>query len=124
MLTINNNFLYAGTSCKSVWKRSLQDIIGIENINKEIPAQYYLSQNYPNPFNPTTKIDYAIPKNGFVTLKIFDVLGREIKTLISENKNAGFYSVDFNGADFQSGFYFYKLESNGFSDVKKMILIK
>jgi hypothetical protein len=98
-------------------------IEGIEKHN-EIPDKFSLSQNYPNPFNPTTKIDYAIPKNGFVTLKIYDVLGREVKTLVNENKTPGNYSIDFNGSEFSSGVYFYKLESKGFSDVKRMILIK
>ena len=89
-----------------------------------VPDKFNLSQNYPNLFNPNTKIDYSIPKNGFVILKIYDVLGREIKTLVNENKTAGYYSIDFNGSEFPSGVYFYKLESNEFGDVKRMILIK
>jgi hypothetical protein len=96
--------------------------VGIGNIG--VPNTYKLSQNYPNPFNPTTKIDFAIPKNGFVTLKIYDVLGREVRKLVNETKTAGYYSVDFNASEFSSGVYFYKLESNGFSDVKRMMLIK
>jgi hypothetical protein len=99
-------------------------VLGVGNTHNVIPGEYKLSQNYPNPFNPTTKIDYAIKKNGFVSLKIFDVLGREVKQLVNETKNAGYYSVDFNGAEFSSGVYFYKLESNGFTDVKRMMLIK
>jgi len=94
------------------------------NKNYQIPNSFKLFQNYPNPFNPTTKIDYGIAKNGFVSLKIYDVLGKELKTLVNENKNAGYYSIDFNGSEFSSGVYFYKLESNGFIDVKRMILIK
>jgi hypothetical protein len=94
------------------------------NKNYQIPDGFKLFQNYPNPFNPTTKIDYAISKNGFVSLKIYDVPGKELKTLVNENKNAGYYSIDFNGSEFPSGVYFYKLESNGFIDVKRMILIK
>jgi len=83
-----------------------------------------LSQNYPNPFNPTTKINFAIPKQGFVTMKIYDVLGREVRTLVNEVKQAGNYTVDFNAAEFASGVYFYKLTSGDFSDIKRMILVK
>jgi hypothetical protein len=97
----------------------------VTNISEgKIPEFYALSQNYPNPFNPTTKIDFAIRNNGFVSLKIFDILGREVRQLVNETKNAGVYSVEFNAAEFASGVYLYKLESNGFVDVKKMMLIK
>jgi hypothetical protein len=88
------------------------------------PNTYKLSQNYPNPFNPVTKIDYALPKSGFVTLKVYDMLGREVVNLVSENKTIGNYSVDFNASNLTSGVYFYRLEVNGFVDTKKMMLIK
>jgi hypothetical protein len=97
---------------------------GISNNNNNIPLSYSLQQNYPNPFNPVTKISYDIPKSGFVTVKIFDILGKEIATLVNENKNPGRYIVDFDGTSFASGTYFYRLESNGFVATKKMILIK
>jgi hypothetical protein len=96
----------------------------VGTVNNIIPGEYKLSQNYPNPFNPTTKIEFALPKNGFVSIKIYDVLGREVKNLVNETKAAGYYSVDFNATDLSSGVYFYKLESNGFSDIKRMMLIK
>ena len=89
-----------------------------------IPSKYSLSQNYPNPFNPATKINFALPTQGMVTLKIYDVLGREIISLVNEVKSAGNYSVDFNASKFSSGVYFYKLESNGFSSIKRMLLVK
>jgi Secretion system C-terminal sorting domain len=89
-----------------------------------VPTIYSLSQNYPNPFNPTTKINFALPKQGLVTLRIYDVLGREVRTLVNEVKSAGTYSVDFNASEYSSGVYFYRLESNGFSDIKRMMLIK
>lgn len=94
------------------------------NFSNAIPREYSLNQNYPNPFNPVTKINYALPKQGLVTLRIYDVLGREIKTLVNEVKAPGEYSVDFNGAELSSGVYFYRMESNGFTDIKKMMLIK
>jgi photosystem II stability/assembly factor-like uncharacterized protein len=94
-------------------------------INPDVtPVKYSLSQNYPNPFNPTTKINFALPKSGFVSLKIYDVLGREVASLVNEFKSAGVFSVDFNASQFTSGIYFYRFESNEFSDVKKMLLIK
>ena len=92
--------------------------------NTEVPSVFSLSQNYPNPFNPVTKISYALPKSGLVTLRVYDILGKEVATLVNEVKNAGSYSVDFGASNFTSGVYFYKLESNGFSDIKKMMLIK
>jgi N-acetylneuraminic acid mutarotase len=99
-------------------------VSGIVGQNGEIPETYSLSQNYPNPFNPETKINYALPKSGLVTLKIYDVLGREVMTLVNEMKSAGNYIVDFNGANLSSGIYFYSLKSGDFTSVKKMTLIK
>ncbi|MFA5404783.1 MAG: C25 family cysteine peptidase [Ignavibacteria bacterium] len=96
---------------------------GIGNLTN-IPKEYSLTQNYPNPFNPVTKINYALPKDGFVKISVYDVLGREINTLVNEVKNAGYYSVDFDATSLNSGVYFYKLESGSFSDIKRMILVK
>jgi hypothetical protein len=92
--------------------------------NPETPKQFNLSQNYPNPFNPVTKINFALPKQGFVTLKIYDITGREFQTLVSEVKQSGYYSVDFNGSSLSSGVYFYKIQSGDFVSVKRMVLIK
>jgi hypothetical protein len=99
-------------------------VTGDPNNNSQIPNEYKLEQNYPNPFNPVTKINYEIPKQGFVTLKVYDIMGREVQTLVNETKQAGTYSIDFNGMQLTSGVYFYKLETAGFSDMKKMMLIK
>ncbi|MCX6162470.1 MAG: T9SS type A sorting domain-containing protein, partial [Ignavibacteriae bacterium] len=88
------------------------------------PETYSLSQNYPNPFNPVTKINFALPKSGLVTLKVYDVLGKEITTLVNEVKNVGAYTVDFNGSNLSSGVYFYKLSSGDFTSIKRMMLIK
>jgi hypothetical protein len=98
---------------------------GINNISSKIPDSYQLNQNYPNPFNPVTKINFSVPKTGLVTLKVYDLLGKEVSTLVNEVTNAGTYSVDFDASSsLTSGIYFYKLESNGFSAVKKMMLVK
>ncbi|MBI5403325.1 MAG: T9SS type A sorting domain-containing protein [Ignavibacteriae bacterium] len=99
-------------------------ISGVTPNASEIPAAYSLDQNYPNPFNPVTKISYALPKSGFTTLKVYDITGKEVVTLVNEVKNAGTYSIDFDGAALSSGTYFYRLESNGFVSTKKMLLIK
>jgi hypothetical protein len=89
-----------------------------------IPDNYYFFQNYPNPFNPSTTIKYGIPKDGFVTIKIYDIAGREILKLVNEFKPAGFYSVNFNGSGIASGIYFYQIKVNDFYTAKKMLLIK
>ncbi len=88
------------------------------------PVKYELSQNFPNPFNPTTKINFALPKQGLVTLKIYDMLGKEVAQLVNEVRNAGNYSVDFNASNYASGVYFYKMTSADFSEVKRMMLVK
>ena len=99
-------------------------ITGVHNIGLDLPKVYKLEQNYPNPFNPVTRISFDIPKQSLVMMKVYDILGREVKTLVNEIKAPGNYSVDFDGTELSSGVYFYKLESNGFTDIKRMLLIK
>ncbi len=102
--------------------------IGITPISGEVPKNFSLSQNYPNPFNPATKIKFDLPEgNGdkrFVLLKIYDVLGREVSTLVNQQLQPGTYEVNFDAANFESVVYFYKLTSGGFTETKKMVLIK
>lgn len=98
--------------------------VGITPISGNIPERYSLSQNYPNPFNPSTKIDFAIPKNGLVKIVVYDILGRQISKLVNQNLTAGTYSIDFNAANLNSGIYFYRIEADGFVKTKKMLLIK
>ncbi|MBI5402175.1 MAG: T9SS type A sorting domain-containing protein [Ignavibacteriae bacterium] len=97
---------------------------GVGNIGNITPNKFELQQNYPNPFNPSTQINYSVAKEGFVKITIFDVIGREVKTLVNEVKTPGFYAVDFDGASLSSGMYFYRMESGYFVDTKKMTLIK
>jgi flagellar hook assembly protein FlgD len=85
---------------------------------------YKLFQNYPNPFNPATNIRYSIKENGIVTIKIYDILGKEIATLVNEKQSPGMYEVTWDASQYSSGIYFYKLTAGEFSEVKKMILIK
>ncbi len=89
-----------------------------------LAEKYNLSQNYPNPFNPTTKIEFAITKQEFVSLKIYDIQGREAAVLVNGNLSSGTYSINWDAAKFQTGVYFYKLVTNSFSDTKKMMLVK
>ena len=98
--------------------------IGIGSNSSNLPDKYLLYQNYPNPFNPMTKIEYAIPKQGFVSLKIYDLLGREVANLVNGEMAPGYYRIDFNGSNLASGVYFYRLQSGSFIDTKRMVLIK
>ena len=91
--------------------------------NGEITT-YELKQNYPNPFNPVTNIQYQIVNQGMVSLKVYDMLGREVKTLVNEIKSPGKYIVSFDASSLSSGVYFYKISAGEFSDVKRMVLIK
>jgi hypothetical protein len=101
------------------------NFVGIQQTNTEVPQVYSLQQNYPNPFNPVTNIKFGLPKGSFVTLKIYDMLGREVASLINNlNLAAGNYTYDFNAVNVPSGIYFYKLSAGEFSDVKKMTLVK
>jgi photosystem II stability/assembly factor-like uncharacterized protein len=89
-----------------------------------IPTDYYLSNNYPNPFNPTTTINYHIPELNFVTIKVYDVLGNEVATLINEEKPSGNYEIEFNATGLPSGVYFYRLQAGSYVETKKMVLMK
>lgn len=99
-------------------------LVGINDPNTGIPKEFNLSQNYPNPFNPTTVISYALPKASFVTLKIYDISGREISTLVNEERSAGYFDVTFNAGALSSGVYFYKLTAGEFTQAKKLSLVK
>jgi hypothetical protein len=99
------------------------DVTGIET-EKEIPGNYSLFQNYPNPFNPTTIIQYNVLSFGKVVLKVYDLLGREVATLVDKQQNAGQYSVFFNASRLSSGVYFYKIQAGSYTETKKMMLIK
>lgn len=116
---VSDGNLFATTSCKLT-------TTSVVSVDKEefIPSKYFLAQNYPNPFNPSTIIEYSIPEEAFVTLKIFTMLGEEIRTLVNENKTPGKYKISFAANDLPSGIYFYKLMANNISLVKKMIYLR
>lgn len=98
--------------------------IGIQNISSEIPGAFSLKQNYPNPFNPETNIQFSLPKSEFVSIKVYDILGKEIASLVNEQKPAGTYQVDYKAMNLTSGVYFYKMQAGAFTDIKRMTLLK
>lgn len=99
---------------------------GPSNIDGKInfPEEFKLYQNYPNPFNPTTSIEYIVPSNEFISLKVYDMLGREVATLVNEQKTAGRYNIQFDASDFSSGIYLYRIQTDNFKSTKRMTLIK
>ena len=101
-----------------------QQIVGINNISSEMPSEWKLHQNYPNPFNPVTNISIDILKSENVKLIVYDALGRETETLINDILSPGKYKVTFNASKYSSGIYFYRIISDSFKDIKKMLLIK
>jgi hypothetical protein len=137
-LSTNSQYIFAGTdSC--VWRRPLSDIISIQPISSEIPSSFSLSQNYPNPFNPATKISFKIPSSeadssprrgwlkdgvGLVTLKVYDITGKEVAVIVNEALQPGTYEVTFDGSGLTSGVYFYKLKAGEFAETKRMVLVK
>jgi len=127
-LAAGSNYIYAGILGNSpeysTWKRLISNTIDVKKISSEIPVKFDLNQNYPNPFNPSTTIRYQIPKDQFVVLKIFDITGKAIETLVSEKQSPGMYEVNWIASKYSSGVYFYKLETKDFSEMKKMILVK
>jgi len=107
-----------------LYKASLGTLVGINDSKIDIPSHFQLFQNYPNPFNPITKIEYQIPEISYVILKIYDILGNDIVTLVNEEKTVGTYEVTWNASNLPSGIYFYKIQTGSFSKTKKMILMK
>lgn len=97
--------------------------VGVED-NTQLPQIFALDQNYPNPFNPSTKISWQSPVAGYQSIKVYDVLGNEVATLINEEKPVGSYEVEFNASNLSSGVYLYKLQAGNFVETKKMILLR
>lgn len=93
-------------------------------VNITPPVNFYVSQNYPNPSNPKSKIDYQLPSDGKVIIRIYDIQGREVLVVVNEVKQAGYYTSEFDGSSLASGVYFYRIEAGKFNDVRKMILVK
>lgn len=119
----NNNFWNILLTRKG---GELTVLVGVEDDETQfvIPNKYQLFQNYPNPFNPTTTIRFSVPLSGNITMKIYDILGREVKTLLNEYKQSGTYEISFDGSRLASGVYFYQIKTGAFIQTKKMLLIK
>jgi Secretion system C-terminal sorting domain len=115
--------LFAGGGLSRVYKRPLSEITAVET-SEIFPSEFQLLQNYPNPFNPSTKIKFVIPKSSLVNLKVYDVLGNEIATLVNEEKPAGNYKVTFDASSLPSGVYFYKIKAGKFEGTKKLVLLR
>ena len=130
--TIPGSFVQGATNGPSLAQQMFTRIIirrdslitGNKNLSGEIPNNYNLYQNYPNPFNPTTNIRFEISQTSLVKLIVYDILGREVATLVNEKMSAGRYGIEWNGSGYPSGVYIYRVTTNEFSDVKKMVLIK
>ncbi|HEX2786786.1 MAG TPA: T9SS type A sorting domain-containing protein [Ignavibacteria bacterium] len=121
----NRKKVWSGGSSGRVWWTFVQSIpSGINPISNEIPEKFSLGQNYPNPFNPVTDFEFRIADFGFVKLNIYGIKGSIVATLINQNLNAGAYKINFDANGLNSGVYFYRLETNGFVETRKMILLK
>jgi len=120
-LTFNNDFqLSAGVYY--IYQADM--LTTIDDQKKNSPTKYEVYQNYPNPFNPSTTISYQIPSESFVTLKVYDLLGRELEVLVREEKTAGFYNIKYDATNLSSGIYFYTIRAGDFIQTKKFILLK
>jgi hypothetical protein len=129
-LLVLNNYIFAGTTSHIIYRRSLQNIIGIKKISAGIPSEFSLGQNYPNPFNSVTSIKFKVTSEGGrsqkteVRLKVYDLNGREIRTLVNEELNPGTYEVRLDAGDIPSGIYFYRMQTEKFTETRKLILLK
>ena len=128
-----NNYVYIFNHLTNAWKFavSVMDVNfkkpGIDINSTEtatLPTEFNLNQNYPNPFNPTTRIDYQLPVQGLVSIKIYDIQGNLVTTLISGVKDAGYHSVNWDAGDMASGVYFYRLISGSYIATKRLLLLK
>ncbi len=114
----------SGVQDAFVTKLNISNATFVQSNSSSVPNKFELMQNYPNPFNPSTVINYQLPVNSFVTLKVYDVLGREVKMLVNERENVGSHSVTFNASNLPSGVYFYRLQAGTYSETKKLLLLK
>lgn len=121
---VGGSFALAGGKPSYSFARYSPMLTGVEIKPQERPGTFVLSQNYPNPFNPSTIISYQLPAYSFVTLKIYDIIGREVATLVNEKEEAGGHKVIFDGSRFASGVYFCRLQTGAFIAIKKLVLIK
>ncbi len=122
-LFIHDSELHAGTD-SGIWKIALNTLEVSERVKTTVPSGYQLKQNYPNPFNPSTAIQFSMTHTGYVTLRVYNLLGEEIASLFSKILPAGTYETNWDASNFSSGIYFYRLQVNGFIETKKLLLVK
>jgi hypothetical protein len=108
----------------SVWRRSISDFTSVQQLPSAAPVHFNLSQNYPNPFNPSTTIEFSVPQAALVTLRVFNVLGSVVGTLVNEELQAGSYRTTWEASGFSSGVYFYRMEAGWFVETKKLMLLR
>ena len=133
LVEINGTFdaikgvLYYSFSNYKLIPRKNDDFVNYTtDVNDEniLPKEYSISQNYPNPFNPSTTISYALPKSEMVTIRVYNILGQVVRTLVNQNQSAGTHTISFKADDLTSGIYFYSIQAGSFNQVKKMMLLK
>ncbi len=124
-LVVSGNYIYA-VSETGLWKRSLSNmgVAAVAERNAGAPKAFALGQNYPNPFNPTTNISFTLPEQSFVSLKVYDIVGREVATLVNGEQTPGYKSVTWNASNVPSGMYFYRLQTKEFTQTRKLLLLK
>jgi hypothetical protein len=124
-LAVSGINLFAGINQVGVWQRPLSEVItSVEKPSTDLPTHFSLDQNYPNPFNPATTISFSLPSKSFISLKVFDALGREVSSLLSEELPAGTYSEQWTAAGLPSGVYFYRLQTGSYFETKKLVLLR
>ena len=124
IFAISGSNLFASTR-SGVWRRPLSQMItSVNQMSSHLPVGFELYQNYPNPFNPTTTIMFSIPSKLFVSLKVFDIIGREVAIIVSEELSSGSYSRSWYAANVSSGIYFYRLQAGSFNETKKLLLVR
>ena len=123
-LTKNSSgYIFAGTEGGGVF-RSIQSTTVLDDITTEIPFLFELKQNFPNPFNPSTTIEFDIPEPGYVSLKVFNIAGQEVATLVNNELSPGTRKIQWNAQNISSGLYFYRLETKGYIETKKLVVMK
>ena len=123
--TLGQPFMSSESNAVGFWYQASRQLnVEVEQNSLNVPEEFQLQQNYPNPFNPTTTIEFALPKQSNVTLKLFDILGREIATLVDAELESGVHKINFDGQDLATGIYFYRIHADGFLKTKKLMLLK
>ena len=123
-MSILNSNVGWGVGFDNVYKTTNGGVVSAEGDEFTIPSSFTLAQNYPNPFNPSTTVRYELPERALVTLTVYNVLGQNVATLVSEEKEPGVHQVQFDGAGFASGLYFYRLKAGGFVETRKLVLLR